>query len=355
MKSIALTQELLNHFQISEYYQANPGGQKTVFIVTIDNKNFALKIINVADERFEREVKICKEFASNNGIPNIERVEIFGSNTIILEQYIDGNDLSEILPEFFNNEEKVRKILTKVVKILIPIWEARYVHRDLKPQNIRIKSNSEPVVLDFGIARALNDDSITATGGQPLSWLFATPEQYFGKKDLITIYAYANWDSIIYLAQTDIDYITIGSYENLRNFDIKRYTENVSGGKSDGYYFSEKLLNMIRAADLTALSQYNLLDVIKNEKNIFSDIILKDGYSWNIHKPDVNKNYLLSINNLLLKISNIKDLNKRKDYVLSLIENANKSYDYLENKNIFLNNESSNYHLNSWKTYLLNS
>ena len=186
MKSIALTQELLNHFQISEYYQANPGGQKTVFIVTIDNKKFALKIINVADERFEREVKICKEFALNNGIPNIERVEIFGSNTIILEQYIDGNDLSEILPEFLNNEQKIREILTKVVKILIPIWEARYVHRDLKPQNIRIKSNSEPVVLDFGIARVLNDDSITATGGQPLSWLFATPEQYSGKKDLIS-------------------------------------------------------------------------------------------------------------------------------------------------------------------------
>lgn len=174
-------------------------------------------------------------------------------------------------------------------------------------------------------------------------------------QDFETIYAYANWDSIIYLAQTNIDYITIGSYENLRNFDIKRYTENVSGGKSDGYYFSEKLLNMIRAADLTALSQYNLLDVIKNEKNIFSDIILKDGYSWNIHKPDVNKNYLLSINNLLLRISNIKDLNKRKNYVLSLIENANKSYNYLENKNIFLNNEGSNYHLNSWKTYLMNS
>lgn len=169
-----------------------------------------------------------------------------------------------------------------------------------------------------------------------------------------TIYAYANWDALIYLSQTDIDYITIGTYENLRNFDIKRYTEDISGGGSKGYYFSEKLLNMVRADDVTMLKNTENLFLIENEKNIFSDIILKDGYPWNIHKPDVNKNYLLSISNLLYKTANIKDLTQRKKYTLNLIDNAIKTYNTLEEKNIFLNNESSNYHLNVWKTYLSN-
>lgn len=170
-----------------------------------------------------------------------------------------------------------------------------------------------------------------------------------------TIYAYANWDAIIYLAQTNIDFITIGTYENLRNFDVKRFTENSSGGGSKGYYFSEKLLNMVRADDVTMLNETGKINIIKNEKNIFSDIILQQGYPWNIHKPDVNKNYLLSITRLLKEIASIDDSGSRKDFVLRLIDSAIKNYDHLESNKIFLNNESSNYHLNTWKTYLANS
>lgn len=184
-----------------------------------------------------------------------------------------------------------------------------------------------------------------------LSRVFKTLKQ----QNFETIYAYANWDAIIYLAQTDIDYITVGTYENLRNFDIKRFTEEISGGNSKGYYFSEKLLNMVRADDVTTIRDTGNLQYFRNEKNIFSDIILKDNYLWNIHKPDVNKNYLLSISRLLHTISSISDLEFRKVYVLDLIENAINNYNYLEGNRIYLNNESSNYHLNVWKTYLANS
>tara|TARA_R110000744_G_C19366098_1_gene561924 strand:- start:1745 stop:2902 length:1158 start_codon:yes stop_codon:yes gene_type:complete len=170
-----------------------------------------------------------------------------------------------------------------------------------------------------------------------------------------TIYAYANWDALIYLAQTDIDYLTIGTYENLRNFDISRYTEEPSGGGSKGYYFSEKLLNMVKADDMTTVKGLNGLKFVKNDKNIFSDIILEDNYLWNIHKPDVNKNYLLSISKLLNQISNIKNLKDRKAFVLNLIEEAIENYYNLEDKKIYLSPESSNYHLNLWKSYLLNA
>lgn len=171
----------------------------------------------------------------------------------------------------------------------------------------------------------------------------------------IHICSYANWDAILYLAQTDIDYVTIGTYENLRNFDIKRFTEDVSGGGSKGYYFSEKLLNMVRADDITLIRDTDNLNIIKNEKNIFSDIILREGYPWNIHKPDVNKNYLFSISKLLYKISSIPDLGFRKEFVIGLIDTAISNYDNLESKHVYLSNESSNYHLNIWKTHLANS
>lgn len=169
-----------------------------------------------------------------------------------------------------------------------------------------------------------------------------------------TIYSYANWDAIIYLAQTDIDYITIGSYENLRNFSIKRFTEDISGGKSDGYYFSERLLNMVRAKDIVNIRQNGQINKIRNSRNIFSDVILHSDYFWNIHKPDVNKNYLLSISRLLKEISNIEDSSKRILYVLKMIEDAINVYQDLDdNYIVFAGSESKNYHLEIWKQYLL--
>ena len=48
-----------------------------------------------------------------------------------------------------------------------------------------MRGNGNPVVLDFGIARALDEKSITVSG-QPLSWRFASPEQFFGQKKYIS-------------------------------------------------------------------------------------------------------------------------------------------------------------------------
>lgn len=168
-----------------------------------------------------------------------------------------------------------------------------------------------------------------------------------------TIYGYANWDAIFFLAQTDIDYITIGTYENLRNFSIRRFTEDISGGASDGYYFSEKLLNMIRAKDLINIRANGMIDIIKNEYNIFSNVILNENYVWNIHKPDVNKNYLLSISSLLIKISKIANIKDRIIYVLFLIQEAIENYQILDDNYVVLQSEGKNYHLSIWLMYLL--
>ena len=188
MGATQLKQEFLDYFKISEYEQAsNPGGQKSVYIVTINKVKYALKIINFAGKRFEREVKICNKYSKNIGIPNIINIEEYENDTIILEEYIEGNDLSNVKERYKGNDEKILNLIFSIGTILKPVWEGKYVHRDLKPQNIRIKENGEPVVLDFGIARAIDEESYTATGAmQPKSWLFASPEQYNNDKELIS-------------------------------------------------------------------------------------------------------------------------------------------------------------------------
>lgn len=167
-----------------------------------------------------------------------------------------------------------------------------------------------------------------------------------------TIFGYSNWDALVFASLCDIDYITIGTYENLRKFNIQRFTEDLGGGASKGWYFSEKLLNFIRAQEITKVRRSNCLDLIANEKNIFSDIILNKDYAWNTHKPDVHKNYLLAISRLLKEITNINSLSKRAIFFQKKIDQARQLYGELARQRVFLNDESGDYHLGAWDSIL---
>jgi hypothetical protein len=176
--------------------------------------------------------------------------------------------------------------------------------------------------------------------------------QVLHKEDYKIIYGYANWDALIFLSLVDIDYISIGTYEVLRNFYIDRFTEEKSGGPSDGWYFSEKLLNCIRASEIQNLRKNNALSLIANEDNIFSETILNEGYIWNTHKPDVHKNYLLAIDRMIKKLVEIKNIKDRASFMFNKIEEAERIYSELEMKKVFLTDANSNYHLSFWKSFL---
>ncbi|PVY40381.1 hypothetical protein [Pontibacter virosus] len=172
------------------------------------------------------------------------------------------------------------------------------------------------------------------------------------KQGFKTIYAYANWDTLVFLALTDIDYVTIASFENLRNFSIKRFTVTEGGGPSKGWYFSEAALNMIKAQYMTLLREKGTLDFIENQHNIFSDAVLQENYPWSNTKPEVHKNYMLSVAKLLKKVSSISNIDQRKLFVLNKIDEAISVYEALESRNVYLEDESKNYHLGIWKSFL---
>lgn len=227
------------------------------------------------------------------------------------------------------DEDKIEKLLYNLTDIDI-VFDGYYVLCETKPDN------RQKLSTDF---KYLNN--------------LSTVLSVLKKQKFTTIYSYANWDALVFLTLTDIDYITIGTYENLRNFSIKRFTIDEDGGPSKGWYFSEKLLNFVKAPLLDLVRIQKGIGLIQNERNIFSDAILKEGYQWSNQKPEVHKNYLLSIERLLKELANENDLIKRKKLMIEKIDLAISAYDQLEKRGIFLTDESKNYHLNTWKSFLL--
>ena len=55
--------------------------------------------------------------------------------------------------------------------------EIGLVHRDVKPSNILLDKNDFAYLIDFGIARATGDTSLTGTGGMIGTWHYMAPER----------------------------------------------------------------------------------------------------------------------------------------------------------------------------------
>lgn len=280
-----------------------------------------------------------------------------GFKEIIIPLYYEDDNWSDIIPIIKEINKYISKNKVAGIKYYMTIPFAYDIIRDKSiVDDILFYLTDKDIIFDgyYIVCENKPEQGHKVTTDIKLITNLSTVLKTLKDQDFETIYSYANWDAIIYLAQTNIDYITIGTYENLRSFSIRRFTEDISGGASEGYYFSEKLLNMIRAKDILNIKANGQIRKIQNSKNIFSDIILTTGYEWNIHKPDVNKNYLLSISRILNQISEIQDIRQRTLYVLFLIEDAINLYQNLDDNYItFGGSESKNYHLETWKQYLL--
>jgi serine/threonine-protein kinase len=188
MQSTTLVQDLnpefKAHFNITEIHSMNSGGQKMVFIVTKDGFKCALKLFHNYGKRDIRELEIYERFKHLNGIPKILSIDEFNGDKVVFEEYIDGSSLQQVSQNYAESPEIIRDLIYKITSILEPIWNENMIHRDIKLNNIMIRGNGEPVVIDFGIAQDL-EGSVITTHYIPHSWDFASPEQLLNQRDQI--------------------------------------------------------------------------------------------------------------------------------------------------------------------------
>jgi len=134
-------------------------------------------------ERFLGEARIAARLKHDHIVP-IHAVDEAGPFVYYAMDYIEGETLAErILAEGALPVGEVTRILHDVARAVEYAHERGVVHRDLKPQNILLESESgRAYVADFGLARVLGDDPLPGRGGgRTFGTLpYVSPEQASG-------------------------------------------------------------------------------------------------------------------------------------------------------------------------------
>jgi eukaryotic-like serine/threonine-protein kinase len=132
-------------------------------------------------ERFKQELILSRQIGHRNVI-RIFDLGVEDQVKFITMEYIEGEDLSSLLEKRPFTVEETVHVIRQVCLALDAAHGEGIVHRDLKPQNIMTNSEGRIWVMDFGLARNLEDQGMTQSGmilGTPA---YMSPEQAKGER-----------------------------------------------------------------------------------------------------------------------------------------------------------------------------
>ena len=117
-------------------------------------------------------------------LPEIIHVAEDEESTIVIEEYVQGRPLSELVArKKFLKEAEVRSILLQLCSGLALLHRKGIIHRDIKPSNLILQKNGDVRLIDFDAARVVKengeeDTHLLGTRG------YAPPEQFgYGQTD----------------------------------------------------------------------------------------------------------------------------------------------------------------------------
>ncbi|EKD55863.1 MAG: hypothetical protein ACD_59C00015G0004, partial [uncultured bacterium] len=135
-------------------------------------------------ERFLTEARVCAKLNH----PNIIKIYDFGTSpgtkqAYFVMEFIDGESLSNYIK--FNKigtEKRLVEICKCVLNGLKCSHDQGILHRDIKPDNILINKEGNPVLMDFGIAKLTQNEGITRAGETMGTPEYMSPEQVLGNE-----------------------------------------------------------------------------------------------------------------------------------------------------------------------------
>ncbi len=168
---------------VGEVYEGRPEGEP--------RRAVAIKVLKrgMDSEEVLARFRVERQVLGNLKHPNI--VHLFdaglcgdGRPFLVMER-IEGEPIDGYARRHGLDARRILGLLLKVCDAVQVAHRNLVVHRDLKPGNILVDVAGEPKLIDFGIAKLLEpgyDGAAPATrlGGQPMTSLYASPEQLAG-------------------------------------------------------------------------------------------------------------------------------------------------------------------------------
>jgi eukaryotic-like serine/threonine-protein kinase len=151
----------------------------------VSNEPFVLE---TAKRLFDKEAEMLYSLGSHDRIPRLLAHFQEGAEFYLVQEFADGNDLTQDIGNGKRSPEAVAIALIKeVLEILVYVHDRNVVHRDIKPANlIRRNCDRKIVLIDFGAVKEIGSLAVDHQGNTNLTIAIGSPgympiEQLNGK------------------------------------------------------------------------------------------------------------------------------------------------------------------------------
>ncbi|XP_060817077.1 serine/threonine-protein kinase MRCK beta isoform X3 [Bombus pascuorum] len=163
IKSLQLARE---DFEIVKVIGRGAFGEVCVVRMRGSDKVFAMKILNKwemlkrAETAYFREERDVLVYGDRRWITNLHYAFQDDNNLYLVMDYYCGGDLLTLLSKFEDRlpEDMARFYIAEMVLAIGSIHDLRYVHRDIKPDNVLLDANGHIRLADFGSCLRLFED-----------------------------------------------------------------------------------------------------------------------------------------------------------------------------------------------------
>ncbi|MDN4094572.1 serine/threonine-protein kinase [Brevibacillus agri] len=187
------------------------GGQGTVFKATSvsTGKDVAVKIYS-PDQLIKRAELEVKKLEKTNS-PFLARLIGYGNFDFrgrdcfyVITEYVKGKDLRITLQERTLTIQEATRLLRQMLQAIDELWKLRIVHCDIKPANIMFSDTGDFQLIDLGLAKHLDTQTITAAGLIMGTFGYMAPEQLRGRKNFTLRVDFFALGIVVYEALTSI-------------------------------------------------------------------------------------------------------------------------------------------------------
>jgi membrane-associated phospholipid phosphatase len=175
-----MTDRTLSHYRI--LHKIGEGGMGEVFLAedTRLERKTAIKLLRSTVSsnperlaRFDREAKAVASLNHPN-IVTIYSVEQEGELRFLTMEMVEGHTLDEIVPDNGCSSEQFFDIAVPLADAVTAAHRHGITHRDLKPANVMVSDEGRVKVLDFGLAKLLEEEGAKKRPGDSTATLTST-------------------------------------------------------------------------------------------------------------------------------------------------------------------------------------